>query len=115
MAVGLYLDEHVPRAITAGLRSRGVDVLTVQEDGRAAAPDPEILDRAAELGRVVFTRDDDFLIEGAKRWESGAAFAGIVFAAQLEVTIGKCVADLELIAQLASLEEMQSQIVYLPL
>jgi len=28
MPTALYMDHHVPRAITAGLRSRGVDVLT---------------------------------------------------------------------------------------
>lgn len=28
MALALYMDHHVPRAITDGLRLRGVDVLT---------------------------------------------------------------------------------------
>ncbi len=28
MALKLYMDHHVPRAITNGLRMRGVDVLT---------------------------------------------------------------------------------------
>lgn len=31
----LYMDAHVPFAITAGLRLRGVDVLTAQEDDAA--------------------------------------------------------------------------------
>lgn len=26
-----YMDEHVPKAVTEGLRRRGVDVITVQE------------------------------------------------------------------------------------
>ena len=33
MAIALYMDHHVPRAITMGLRLRGVDVLTAYEDG----------------------------------------------------------------------------------
>ena len=33
MAIPLYTDQHVPRAITTELRLRGVDVLTAQEDG----------------------------------------------------------------------------------
>lgn len=33
MSVAFYMDEHVPRAISVGLRLRGVDVLTAQEDG----------------------------------------------------------------------------------
>ena len=36
--------EHVYRAITAGLRMRGVDVLTVQEDVRRNTPDALLID-----------------------------------------------------------------------
>jgi hypothetical protein len=36
----LYMDVHVPIAVTYGLRLRGVDVLTAQEDGAAELPDP---------------------------------------------------------------------------
>jgi hypothetical protein len=46
MSLGLYMDVHAPRPITRGLRRRGVDVLTAQEDGAARAPDPELLRRA---------------------------------------------------------------------
>ncbi len=46
MTVRLYMDEHVPRAITAGLRRRGGDVVTAQDNGRRHTPDPEVLDRA---------------------------------------------------------------------
>jgi hypothetical protein len=33
MSVSLYSDVHVRRAVTEGLRLRGVDILTAQEDG----------------------------------------------------------------------------------
>ena len=62
MSISLYMDQHVPRAITIGLRIRGVDVLTVFEDGASEWIDTDVLDRASELGRVVFTQDDDFLV-----------------------------------------------------
>ena len=55
MSLPLYMDEHVHSGITDGLRQRGVDVLTVQEDDREGTPDPELLDWATELGRVLFT------------------------------------------------------------
>lgn len=35
MSVQLYMDVHVPRAITNGLRKRGVNVITAQEDNAA--------------------------------------------------------------------------------
>ena len=50
MALALYLDHHVPRAISLGLRLRGVDVLTAYEDGASELDDPGLLDRASELG-----------------------------------------------------------------
>ena len=49
------MDVHISAAITEGLRLRGVDVLTAQEDGARRLPDPALLNRATELGRVLFT------------------------------------------------------------
>jgi len=39
VTIALYMDEHVPRAITNGLRLRGVDVITAWEDNRGGADD----------------------------------------------------------------------------
>jgi hypothetical protein len=50
MPVALYMDQHVPRAITTGLRLRGIDVLTALEDGASDVDDPELLDRASAGG-----------------------------------------------------------------
>ena len=61
------MDVHVPHAITRGLRRRGVDVLTAQEDGATEMLDPDLLDRAASLGRILFTRDQDLLAIAASR------------------------------------------------
>src|SRR5207302_1334872 len=33
VSIRFYMDVHVPRAITEGLRLRGIDVVTAQEDG----------------------------------------------------------------------------------
>jgi len=88
MTIKLYVDVHVRRAVTTGLRLRGVDVLTAQEDGAAEFDDPRLLDRARELGRVLFTQDDDLLKEAARRQETGEEFAGLIYAHQLNITIG---------------------------
>ena len=58
MNVRLYMDVHVPYAVTVALRLRGVDVLTAQEDGATRLSDSDLLDRAAETGRILFTQDD---------------------------------------------------------
>jgi predicted nuclease of predicted toxin-antitoxin system len=115
MSVKLYMDVHVRRAVSIGLRLSGMDVLTAQEDGAAAFDDPLLLDRATELGRILFTQDDDFLREAARRQIIGERFAGVIYAHQLNVTVGQCIADLELIAQATEAEEWVNQVIYLPL
>jgi hypothetical protein len=49
------MDQHVPGAITIGLRLRGADVITAFEDVASTMDDSQLLSRAAELGRVLFT------------------------------------------------------------
>ena len=99
MTIALYLDENVPRQITLGLRLRGIDGLTVQEDQRSGLADPFVLERATELQRVLFTRDDDFLGIASEYQQEGKPFSGIIYAAQQLVSIGECVRTLELIAK----------------
>lgn len=115
MSIALYMDEHVHRAITVGLRLRDVDVLTVQDDGRRNMPDAVLLDRAAELGRVIFSQDEDLLAEARRRQVEGIPFSGVIYAHQLRVTIGACVRDLELIAQAAEPKDLANRVEYLPL
>ena len=115
MSVRLYMDVHVRRAVTDGLRLRDVDVLTAQDDGAGKFGDPKLLDRATELGRVLFTQDDDLLREAKRRQQSGARFSGVIYAHQLNITVGQCIADLELIAKSSEPEEWLNCAIYLPL
>lgn len=115
MSLALYMDENVHRAITGGLRLRGVEALTVQEDERSGASDPEILARATELGRPLFSQDDDLLAEACSRQTSGIPFPGLIYAHQLHVTIGDCIRDLELIAKAAEPEDLENHVEFLPL
>ena len=87
------MDQHVPRAITIGLRLRGIDIITAFEDGAGEMIDSELLDRAAEMGRVLFTQDDDLLTEAAQRQKEGTFFNGVVYAHQLRISIGACIND----------------------
>jgi len=115
VSVSFYMDVHVPFAVTTGLRLRGVDVLTAQQDGAGDLDDRRLLHRAFSLGRVLVTQDVGFLREAARRQKEGEQFAGIVFAPQIEVTIGQLVRDLELIAQSSVAKEWLNSVEYLPL
>ncbi|MBI4321956.1 MAG: DUF5615 family PIN-like protein [Chloroflexi bacterium] len=115
MAVALYVDQHVPRAITSGLRLRNVDVLTAYEDGASELDDAALLDRATSLGRVLFSQDDDLLTEATHRQEKGMSFSGVIYAHQLRLSIGGCVDNLALIAAAGRPEDLWNQALFLPL
>lgn len=115
MPLSFYMDVHVPAAITAGLRQRGIDVLTSQEDGTDRWPDERLLERATEIGRLLFSQDDDLLAVAAAYQQESHAFGGVVYAHQLSAGIGTLVKDLELVATCCTAEELAGRVIYLPL
>ena len=103
-----YMDEHVPSAVTDGVRRRGIDVITVQELHEMGAPDERHVALAQALGRVIFTQDADFLRIAA----SGVPHAGIVYTPQ-STAIGDMVRGLVLINEVYTAEELVGQTEYL--
>ena len=99
MSLTLYMDVHVRRAVTAGLRLHGVDVLTAQEDDAAQLPDD----------------DRDLLEEATRRQRAQIHFAGVIYAHQIRVTVGQCIDDLELLAKAAEPADLVDQVEHLPL
>lgn len=115
MSLAFYLDHHVPAAIAVGLRQLSVDLLTAKEDDRADWDDDQLLERATELGRVVFTQDRDFLVLAADWQKNRREFAGMVYGHQLRVTVGGAVHDLALIASVMTAADMRNRVEFLPL
>lgn len=115
MTIALYMNQHVPRAVTAGLRLPKVDVLTAHEDEAGSLGDAALLDRARRLGRVLFTQDDDLLAEAARRQKENIPFGGVIYSHQLHVPIGGCVNDLEIIAKAGEPEDLINWVEFLPL
>ncbi len=109
MAITLYMDHHVPRACYYCCAS------FAYEDGASTLSDPELLDRASELKRVLFSEDDDFLAEATRRLQECISFCGIIYANQLRISIGNCINDLEIIAKAGELEDFIDRVEYLPL
>ena len=115
MAHALYMDHCVKGATITGLRLRGVDVLTAREDAHHEVADPLVLDRATELQRVVFTQDEDFLRDAARRQEQGIPFYGVIYAHQDRVSVGRCIEDLQFIVEIEDLENLVGRVIYLPI
>lgn len=115
MSLRRHMDANVPRAIAEGLRLRGVDVLTAQEDGAGTSSDPALMDRVTSLGWVLFSQDHDLLAEAAKRQREGLPFSGLVYSHQTRLGIGECIRELELLAKACNPEEFANRVEYFPL
>ena len=76
--------------------------------------DSELLDRASEVGCVLFTRDFNLLQEATKRQREGKQFKGVIYAHQLRVSIGACIQNLELIAKVGEPEDLVDRVEFLP-
>lgn len=115
MTLALYADHHVNLAIVEGLRRRGIDVVTAFEDGFDRCSDADILSRAGDLGRVIFTQDVDFITLTDEWIVSGKQFSGVVFAHQLKITIGQSIRDLELVCRALAPADVANRLIRLPL
>lgn len=113
--IAIYADENVEAQIVRGLRLRGVDIITVEEDDRKTLPDTAVLDRATSMGRVTFTRDDDFLCEAVGRQRSGEEFGGVIYAHKSAVSVGQCIADLEFLAVVGEIADFVNTVYFLPI
>ncbi len=115
MSVSLYMDVHVPYAVTLGLRLIGVSVITAQKDGYAEAEDDVLLDRSTSLGHTLVSQDDDLLAEANYRLTNGIPFGGVIYGHQQRINIGTMVRDLELIAKIYDTKQMMNWVEYIPL
>jgi predicted nuclease of predicted toxin-antitoxin system len=115
MAIKLLVDVHVDSAIVRQLRLRQVEVATAQELGVDRIPDNLLLEHATRLGRPLFTHDIRFFAMAQKWIVDGKPFGGLIFAHLMQVSIGRCVHDLEIIAKATDPEDWQSSVLRLPL
>ncbi len=103
--IHFYTNEHISPAVAAGLRRRGVEVLTTQEAGMLGQPDTAQLAFAASQGRALVTQDDDYLRLHAQ----GTPHGGIVYAPR-QTQVGELVRSLMLIYQVLEAEDMQNHV-----
>ena len=113
----LAADENFNADIIRGLLRRlpDLDILRVQDANLSGADDPEILEWAAQEGRILLTHDISTLVSFAfERIPSGRLMPGI-FAARSSGPIGAIIEDLVLLAECSVEGEWQDQVCFLPL
>ena len=109
MPIVLLCDEHIPFPVIAGLNRQGIDVISVQEIGLEATPDPMIIDAAQQLGRVIYTGDADFL----RLNDAGIQHAGIFYHHPRKYSIGDAINAVALACGTLSADEMNNHVEYL--
>lgn len=115
MSVALYMDHNISSAITAGLRLKGIDVITAFEDQSNRLDDISLLNRVIELNRVLLTCDDDFLAEANYRMTNSIYFTGIIYFHQQRISIGHCISDIEYLTTAGELTDFENNTYFLPL
>ena len=108
-AIRFYMDQHIPAAVTHGLRRRGVDVLTTQDAGRCGLPDAPQLDAASADQRVMVTFDPDYLALHA----AGIRHAGIAWCQERKYTVGQLLHALLLVHAVLDRDDMRNHVEFL--
>ena len=104
-----YLDENVPVEIARQLRTRGIDVVTVRDLNLLGDSDPNHLNRATRMERVLCTYDTDYVQMAAE----GVEHSGIVIGQPELHYIGEWVKWLELMHAVYVPEDMRNRVEYL--
>jgi hypothetical protein len=91
------------------------DLVLVQDTECGGRPDPEVLEGAALMGRIVLTHDANTMVDAAyERLTEGKSLPGLIVVSQ-GLPIGPAIEDLTLILECSSHEEWAGRVFYLPL
>jgi len=109
MPIAFHLDEHMPSALADALRLRGIDVTTTADAGLVGAAVRDHLAFAAASGRVIVTKDIDFL----RLHAAGGAHTGIAYCHPQSRSMGEMLRRLVLIHAALSPEDMKNRVEFL--
>jgi hypothetical protein len=110
-------DENLNADIVRGLRRRrpDIDIARIQDFGLGGLTDLQVLEWAADEGRVLLTHDVATMSRYAyERVASDLSMPG-VFEVSRAVPVGKAIEDLILIAECSLDDEWEGQVRFLPL
>src|SRR5574341_1828196 len=102
MPLSLLCDEHIPFPVIEGLRRRGIDVTVVQQVGLGSSDDGAILEAAHQQGRIIYTRDADFL----RLHAAGVPHGGILYHHPDAYGYGEAIHRVGLACEVYSVAEM---------
>lgn len=103
----IYADENIEQSIIEGLRRRKIEVISARELGYFGKPDEFHIKKAFEMKAVILTHDSDFLrIASNKKIKH----KGIIFSHSENLSLGRCIREVELITTVLSDRELENHI-----
>jgi hypothetical protein len=113
--IRLFVDEDASQlAVIAGLRARGIDLLTAYEAGRLGASDESQLDFARSSGRALYAFNGrDFSRSHVELLQRGESHAGIIVIPKQRYSIGEKVRRIAKFVATNSAESIADQIFFL--
>ena len=115
--LALAADENFNNDIIRGLlrRDPGLNIVRLQDVGLSGTDDPNVLEWAAQEGRVLLTHDASTITHCAyERARAGKPMPG-VFEVNRDVPIGQVIEDILLLVEYSLEGEWEGQVRYLPL
>ena len=109
----IYTDENVDVRVAEGLRRRGVQAVSVYDEGKDGISDEAQLAHAATLGAVIFTHDPDLIEIAAEINRRGDDHCGVIFVEMHRLRLGECIRRLALYGEVVTAEEMVNRIEFL--
>ena len=115
MQISLYIDEDaMSRALLRGLRSRGIEVTTVLDEGRVGDSDRAQLDYAWQIKRVLYSFNvSDFCRLHIEYLTEGKPHAGIVVVYRQRYSVGEQLRLLLRLADMKSAKDMINTLLFL--
>lgn len=113
----LLVDENVPRAIVVGLRQREptLDLVRVQDVGLRQTPDPDLLEWAAQQGRVIVSQDKKTLAVNAwERVANNLPMPGVLLLRR-HLTTGEAIEELAIWGAAGDPDDTKNQVFHLPI
>lgn len=106
MSITIQADEHIKKGISEGVKRRGVEIYTVEDEGIKGKSDEALLQFAKQKNRVILTNDSDFLeIED---------HPGILYITTQYASIGEIIKEVVRHVDQYTKEEFEDTIFYIP-
>lgn len=102
-------DEHIDLPAVEALKNKGTDIVSLRDCGLLGSSDENVAQFAYLQGRIIVTRDRDFLVMHSKKQNHN----GIVFLTK-QLNTGEIIREIEIIEILYASADLANYILYIP-